>query len=281
MDASSGVESSILLGEHRVLLEMLGTFGGMLLLMMAETLFPRRAQDDVPIVRWLNNWALAMLNFFFLLWLMYLASASQLVPVTDAGLLTEVPFVVAFVVVFAMVEAAVYGLHRAFHASPFLWRFHAVHHTDTEVDVTTSHRHHTFEVVLVAVCLTPLLWVLNAPAAVVLSYYMLRLAIVLVSHSNLRIPEALDRLLRWVVVTPDFHRLHHAQDRRYTDSNFGTVTPWFDYLLGTASDLEFQAQRDVRLGLEYHRAPRDSYLDRMLLLPVILGKLIPYNTKKL
>lgn len=279
MDTSSGLESGILLGQHRVLLEMLTTFGGMLLLMMAESVFPRIAQEGIPVGRWLNNWALAILNFFFLLWLMYLVSASQLAGIAGNGLLGEAPLVLAFVVIFVVVEATVYGLHRAFHRIPLLWRFHAVHHTDTEVDVTTSHRHHTLEVALVALCLVPVLLALSAPPTVVLFYFMLRLMVVLLSHSNLHIPEALDRPLRWIVVTPDFHRLHHAQDPRYTDSNFGTVTPWFDYLLGTASDLEFQAQRDLRVGLEYHRAPRDSHLDRMLLLPVVLGKSMPHASQ--
>lgn len=279
MDASQGLEGSALLGEYRIVLEMLATFGGMLLLMMAESVFPRIAQDDVPVARWLNNWALAILNFFFLLWLMYLVSASELVVLAGTGLLAEAPLVLAFLAVFLVVEATGYGLHRAFHAIPFLWRFHAVHHTDTEVDVTTSHRHHTFEVALVALCLVPVLIVLSAPPAAVLLYFMLRLMVVLVSHSNLHIPEALDRRLRRIVVTPDFHRLHHARDPRYTDSNFGTVTPWFDYLLGTASDLEFRAQRDLILGLESHRDARDSRLDRLLLLPVRLGSPMTHVAK--
>jgi hypothetical protein len=71
-------------------------------------------------------------------------------------------------------------------------------------------------------------------------------------------------LTLFFLVTPDFHRLHHRSDRRYTDSNYGSMLPWFDYLFGTASDCDFQDQRKMTLGLEYAREPQDSRLDRMI-----------------
>ena len=257
--------------QHRALLELLLTFGGMLLLMMVETVMPRVQPRRVPVARWFNNWALAIFNYFFLLWLAYLVTVSALAEqwgAGESGLLQGVHPVVAFAGVFIVLEGMVYALHRAFHQVPLLWRLHAVHHLDTEVDVTTAHRHHTLELVIVSMVLVPVILLLAPPTVVLLAYFMLRGVVVLLSHSNLYLPERADRWLRRVVVTPDFHRLHHAADQRYTDSNYGTVTPWFDYLFGTATDLRFQGHERLVTGLEYLRRDGDSRVDRLLLLPL-------------
>ncbi|MDZ7783838.1 MAG: sterol desaturase family protein [Halioglobus sp.] len=95
----------------------------------------------------------------------------------------------------------------------------------------------------------------------------LRALIILVNHSNLALPERLDALLRPFVVTPDFHRVHHSSEKRFTDSNFGTVLPLFDYLCGTARSVPYDAQPGMRCGLHAWREDADSRIDRLLLLP--------------
>lgn len=259
------------LATHQHLVLLIATFGGMVLLLMVESLWPRRPSTDLPVARWLNNWLLAYLNFAAVLWLVQLAASTPWARslAVESRLLDWLPPALGFLVLLVVLEFGGYWLHRAFHASPFLWRFHAVHHLDTEVDVTTSHRHHTVEAITTSLVFLPVLLVLGVSAVLAILVALTRLSIILISHSNLALPEPVDRVLRWLVVTPDFHRLHHSSDPRYTNSNYGTVLPWFDYLFKTASDLPYQQQNQMQLGLEYLRAPRDGRLDRLLLLPLV------------
>jgi len=261
--------------QHLVLL--VATFGGMVLLLMVETLWPRRPSTGLPVGRWLNNWLLAYLNFAAVLWFVQLAASTPWARnlAVESGLLDWLPPALAFLVLIVVLEFGGYWLHRAFHANPFLWRFHAVHHLDTAVDVTTSHRHHTVEAVATSLVFLPLFLLLGVSAVLAILVALTRLSVVLISHSNLALPEPVDRVLRWLVVTPDFHRLHHSSDPPYTNSNYGTVLPWFDYLFRTASDLPYQQQRQMQLGLEYLRAPREGRLDRLLMLPLVWGWKVP------
>lgn len=250
---------------------LVATFGGMLLLLMLESLWPRRADGRLPMARWLNNWLLASLNFLLVLWIVQAASGSGWLQAVRAlaSVPPTVPPAATILLTLVLVELGVYWLHRLFHASPLLWRIHAVHHTDTEVDVTTSHRHHTLEALMTSLLFLPVFVLLDLSAVIAVVVGLLRLAVILLSHSNLYLPRGLDRVLRWLIVTPDFHRLHHSSDRRYTNSNYGGVVPWFDYLFGTARSLPFDAHPDMTLGLEHSRAPADTRLDRLLLMPFI------------
>lgn len=248
---------------------LLTTFGGMLLLMVAEQLWPRRAWHGGHAVRWISNWLLASLNFFVLLFLVLGLSGTawmqSLAPRTS--LLSGLHPAVTFALVLVAIEGVNYLLHRLFHAVPLLWRFHAVHHTDPWVDVTTSHRHHLFEVVVTSSVLLPVVVLAGVPVSLLVVAILLRALIVLVNHSNLALPKRLDALLRPFIVTPDFHRVHHSSDQHLTDSNFGTVLPLFDYLLGTARRVPYDEQPGMRCGLHAWRDDADSRVDRLLLLP--------------
>lgn len=249
---------------------LIATFGGMLLLMILEEVWPRQEVTETPVARWLTNWLLAGVNFFLVLWLGLVAGnlvwVQELRP--DSGIFGGLHPAIVFVLLLLALEFMLYLLHRIFHRVPLLWRVHAVHHMDTQVDVTTSHRHHVLEVAATSLLLLPLFLLTAVSAEVLACVLFTRLAIVLLSHSNLAIPEALDRWLRLFVVTPDFHRVHHSSERRYTNSNFGTVLPWFDYLFGTAKSVSLEQQATMQWGLEYLREPGDSRLDRLLLLPL-------------
>ena len=158
-------------------------------------------------------------------------------------------------------------MHRAFHKVPALWRIHQVHHADTEVDFSTTYRHHPFEVLIMQAATVPVIVVLAPPVTAVLAQELIRTVINVVAHGNIHVPERVNRVLLWFMVTPDFHRLHHSSDRRFTDSNYGATLPWFDYLFKTASHKPFAEQATMQLGLEYARAPEDSRVDRLLLMP--------------
>lgn len=269
IEAGEHSELVRLLLSQQSLVVLLVTFGGMLLFMFVEQIFPQRASDNVPVRRWLTNWLLALVNYFALFWFMSWVQSWPFLQasVAAAQLSNTLPPVLLLVLLIVSVELLAYWVHRAFHRVPVLWHIHAVHHMDTEVDATTSHRHHLFEVLSLAILITPLFVVVGAPMWAAFVYQIVRILITHFNHSNLRVPSSLDSMLRFLIVTPDFHRVHHSIQLPRTNSNYGTVTPWFDYLFGTAQP-NMTPGEDTTVGLSYLSRKKDNRLDRIMLLPL-------------
>jgi sterol desaturase/sphingolipid hydroxylase (fatty acid hydroxylase superfamily) len=174
----------------------------------------------------------------------------------------------ASIIVSVMVlDLAIYLQHVLFHAVPALWRLHRMHHADLEVDVTTGLRFHPIEILLSTGIKLAVVTAVGAPAAAVLIFEVLLNATSIFNHSNVRIPADIDRILRWFVVTPDMHRVHHSILRRETNSNFGFNLPWWDRLLGTYRAQPAAGHAAMTIGIEQFRDPRELGLDRMLLQP--------------
>ncbi len=108
---------------------------------------------------------------------------------------------------------------------------------------------------------------LGTPAAAVVIFEVLLNATSMFNHSNVRVPPQIDRVLRWFVVTPDMHRVHHSILRRETNSNFGFNLPWWDRLLGTYRAQPAAGHEGIIIGIEQFRDVRELGLDRMLLQP--------------
>ena len=166
-----------------------------------------------------------------------------------------------------VLDLAIYLQHVLFHAVPALWRLHRMHHADLEVDVTTGLRFHPVEILLSTGIKLAVVAAVGAPAAAVLIFEILLNATSIFNHSNVRVSADVDRILRWFVVTPDMHRVHHSILRRETNSNFGFNLPWWDRLLGTYRAQPAAGHAAMTLGIEQFRDPRELGLDRMLLQP--------------
>jgi len=166
-----------------------------------------------------------------------------------------------------ILDFAIYLQHVLFHAVPALWRLHRMHHADLEFDVTTGLRFHPIEILLSMVIKFTVVAALGAPALAVLIFEVLLNATSMFNHSNVRIPFGLDHVLRWFVVTPDMHRVHHSILSRETNSNFGFNMPWWDRLFGTYRAQPAAGHEAMTIGIEQFRDPRELGLDRMLLQP--------------
>jgi sterol desaturase/sphingolipid hydroxylase (fatty acid hydroxylase superfamily) len=151
------------------------------------------------------------------------------------GLLHLVPWHPAVEAVLAIValDLIIYGQHRLFHAVPLFFRFHQVHHADIDFDVTLGTRFHPVEMLLSMLIKLAAVALLGAGAVAVVLFEVLLAAASLFNHGNVRLPEKLDRVLRWVVVTPAMHTIHHSTERADRDTNFGFSTPWWDRLFRT------------------------------------------------
>jgi sterol desaturase/sphingolipid hydroxylase (fatty acid hydroxylase superfamily) len=144
-----------------------------------------------------------------------------------------------------------------------------MHHADLEFDVTTGLRFHPVEIALSTVIKLAVVAALGAPAAAVVAFEVLLNATAMFNHANIRMAAALDRALRWIVVTPDMHRVHHSIVPNETNSNFGFNLPWWDRLLGTYRAAPAAGHDTMTIGLDAFRDIADLRLDRMLVQPLI------------
>lgn len=246
-------------------------FGLIALMLFMESFFPRRPANTRQLSRWTNNIGLTLLNHYIVTGLTMLLVLVSFYPFfrPDYPLLQKFPVPTAIATLLALFcsELLAYWSHRAFHYFPLLWRFHAIHHNDVEVDATTSYRHHPVESIISSVLHSIVFLWLGAPILALIIYNFSRMTIIVFAHSNLRIPENVDKWLGLLILTPDFHRLHHASDKFFTDSNYGVAVPWFDYLFRTAKTLPVSQQIDMELGLEKWRSPEEGRFDHLLIQP--------------
>lgn len=266
------MESELVIGASRTSdFIYLFTLSAITLVMLLEAVQPRRQLQQNILWRWINNFSLASLTWYVstivsTAFIFYLVSLTQmwqfgLLPYFGAGSL------LSFMALLTVSQLIGYVVHVAFHKIPWLWPIHAIHHTDVDVDVSTTYRHHPLEPLISLPLAAPAILLLGVPLEVAMIHKLFEIAISVFSHSNIRLPEVLDRHLRKLILTPDFHRLHHCSEQRFTDSNYGSVVPWFDYLYGTASTRPYEEQLTMELGLEYLREPRDGRLDRLIITP--------------
>lgn len=262
MDLNQSSELFIRLGAFLCLFLALATL---------ESWFPRRIRLVTRRQRWPSNLGVAVVNQVVVR-LILPASAIALAIVVQQngwgllGLVAMAPWFEMLLAVLAL-DLTIYWQHRAFHAVPLLWRFHCMHHADTEFDVTTGIRFHPLSIVPSAfIKLGAVLLIGPAPVAVLIFEVLLN-ATSLFNHSNLRLPPWVDRFLRLLVVTPDMHRVHHSAAVNETNSNFGFNLPLWDRLFGSYRAQPAKGHRDMVIGLERFREPQEQRLDRMLLQP--------------
>ncbi len=142
-----------------------------------------------------------------------------------------------------------YLLHAASHHVPWWWRLHKIHHGDTHLDASTSVRHHPLEVLVNGFLLVLLLAATGVPLYAILAYGLLQQIHSLFCHANLAIPPRVDRWLRWFVVTPDMHAVHHSLRLDEGNSNFSMVFPWWDRLFGSYRAQPQQGREGMRMGV--------------------------------
>lgn len=250
----------------------LGVFVGMLLLMMAwEAYSPRRPLRYSRWQRWPINIGLSAITTVLLRFsiggIAYFSAV--LAAEMQFGLLNIVilPFVLSVVLALVLFDLAVYGQHLLLHRWPLLWRLHKVHHTDLDFDVTTAVRFHPVEIVLSLFYKVFVISLLGAPAIAVLIFELILSTSALFNHSNIAIPVAWDRRLRWLFVTPDMHRIHHSTAQGETDSNFGFSVSLWDRLFSTYTPEPALGQTGMHIGLSQYQYSPAVTLKKLLLMP--------------
>lgn len=166
-----------------------------------------------------------------------------------------------------LLDLAIYWQHRLLHMLPILWRLHRTHHADVGFDVTTALRFHPLEVALSMIIKLVLIALLGVPALAVLIFEILLSAGALFTHANVRFSASIDRALRWLVVTPEMHRIHHSVHAEETNSNFGFHLSVWDRLFGSYRREPRDGHEHMAIGLHEFRDRRDQTLWSLLLNP--------------
>ncbi len=247
-------------------------FAGVFFLMVVwETLAPRREWRVRKGYRWPNNLGIVVLNSIALRVLFPAAAVGTAVFVEAQGWglfrLVDMPYWLMVVLAVIALDFAVWAQHVFFHAVPLLWRLHRMHHADLDFDVTTGLRFHPLEILLSMFIKAGVIVMLGAPALGVLLFEVLLNATSMFNHGNVRLPRGIDRVLRWFVVTPEMHRVHHSWYPNETNSNFGFNLPWWDRAFGTYRAQPRDGHLGMTIGINLFREPRELRLDRLLWQP--------------
>lgn len=262
--------------QHEIIIRTVCFFTILLTMMLWETLNPLRAQRVSRWVRWPNNLGLVFLNSLVVRLLFPAAAVGVAVygQEHNIGLLHQIPIPLAVSVLFSIVilDLVIYGQHVLVHRVPLLWRFHKVHHADREFDVTTGSRFHPVEIVLSMLIKFFFILLLGIPVVAVVCFEIILNGMAMFNHSNIQLPDSLDKLLRKIIVTPDMHRVHHSQQPEETNSNYGFNLSIWDRIFKTYIRQPDLGHKEMEIGLAEISKPFDtSWLPGILLLPFRKG----------
>jgi len=239
---------------------------------LAEDAMPRRARSFARWARWPANLGIVAINNLAVRILLPITAIGAALTAEHrvSGLLNWValPGAIALGIAVIALDLAIYLQHRVFHAIPLLWRIHRMHHADLDFDLTTGLRFHPVEIVISMLIKVGVVFAIGASATAVLVFEVILNGTSMFNHGNLELSEATDRWLRWVLVTPDMHRVHHSIVRRETNSNFGFNLPWWDYLMRTYCAQPAAGHLAMIIGTDQFRSSEELKLMPMLTQPL-------------
>ena len=250
----------------------LSIFLGVLVLMLVlESLIPRHPTVDSKPRRLAINFSLTGVN---VLLVRLLPAGAAVGTATYAGehgwgLLNYLdwPVAVEMAVGVVFLDLMIYLQHVVLHMIPFFWRFHKVHHSDLDLDVSSGFRFHPVEILASMIYKMGLIAAIGPSVLTVVVFEAILSGMAKFTHSNIKLPLGLDRALRWVFVTPDMHRIHHSVEMAETNSNYGFNLSLWDRLLGTYIHDGKKPQPEIVIGIPEFRTPDQVSLLQLVLMP--------------
>ncbi|MCW8835271.1 MAG: sterol desaturase family protein [Rhodospirillales bacterium] len=252
----------------------LGAFLGVFTIMaLWEMMAPCRPLSQPKLKRWFANLGIVAIDTLAVRLLVPIAAVGVAVIAAERGWgvfnLVDLPLWMELVLAVVIMDFAIYIQHVMFHAVPVLWRLHMVHHADLDYDVTTGARFHPIEILLSVGIKMAVIVLIGAPAAAVVVFEVLLNATAMFNHSNIRLPKALDGVLRLFLVTPDMHRVHHSVVPTETNTNYGFALSLWDRLMGTYRAQPSAGHVGMTIGLNQFRDSARLTLPWMLALPFV------------
>ncbi len=252
----------------------LGAFLGILaLLAIWEISSPKRKLLELRRFRWFSNIGLVVISSLLIRFIIPTAAVGVAIYAEKAqlGFLnhSDFPFYIHFIIAFVLMDLSIYFQHVMFHALPMFWRFHRVHHSDLDCDVTTGLRFHPFEIIISIIFKFVVIISVGVPVIAVVLFEIILNAASMFTHSNIRIPQFIEPLVRWFIVTPDMHRIHHSMEENETNSNFGFFISAWDRLFGTYIAYPEKGHEKMEIGLSFFREPKWQNLRWLIYLPFV------------
>lgn len=259
--------------ENEATLRLSVFLGLFALFTIVETLLPRKQRSQPRVRRWFTNWSLTVLNTVLLRLLAFGLPLLAVGAAMDAGKngwglfnWLDWPDWIEIVAAILILDFAIWAQHLITHKVPLLWRLHRVHHADRDMDVTTAIRFHPVEIALSMLLKIGVVYLLGPAAVAVVLFEIMLNGTAMFNHANIRLPVAVDRIVRMVLVTPDMHRVHHSVHRDEHDSNYGFSLSIWDRTLGTYVAQPRDGHDDMAVGLRW-QDDRPSRLGWSLRLP--------------
>ncbi len=238
-------------------------------MMTWEVLVPRRKTQKRKL-RWPANLGIVALNSLLLMLLPVTAVGAALFSIFNHfGLFVwlEMPLWPSIILSLLILDLTIYWQHRIFHAIPQAWPIHRMHHTDTEFDVTTGLRFHPIEILISIVIKAAVIVLIGVPLLAAIAFEIILNATAMFNHANIKLPTAVDKALRWLIVTPDMHRVHHAIHAREYNRNYGFNLSIWDRLFSSYTAQPQDGHSDMQIGQSEYRAPAEARLPKLLTQP--------------
>ncbi len=243
------------------------------LLTLWEIASPKRKLLELRRFRWLSNFGLIIVSSILVRFIFPTAAVgiALLAEQNNWGFLNyfNLPFAIHVITAFVLLDLSLYFQHVMFHALPMFWRFHRVHHSDLDCDVSTGLRFHPFEIVISMLIKFLTIASIGIPVITVVIFEIILNVAAMFTHSNIKIPPAFEKIMRWFIVTPDMHRIHHSLDENEANSNFSFFISIWDYLFGTYLHQPKLGQSKMKIGVKYFREPQWQNFRWLIYLPFV------------
>jgi sterol desaturase/sphingolipid hydroxylase (fatty acid hydroxylase superfamily) len=265
---------SVYILDHELAIRLSAFLAIFAIMALWEIASPRRERHISRLQRWSGNLGIVVVNTL-LLRLLFPAAAVGMAAYTSShgwGLMNSIdlPAWLELLASIVLLDLVIYLQHVMVHAVPVLWRLHRVHHADPEYDLTTGARFHPIEIILSMLIKFATIAALGPPVVAVILFEVVLNGMAMFNHGNVRLPEQLDRYLRWLLVTPDMHRVHHSMEPDETNSNFGFNLSLWDRLMQTYREQPRLGQTGMQIGIMSLQDPRmTTRLMGMLRIPFL------------
>lgn len=254
----------------------IGYFGTLIVVLLVESVVPRRRPADTLAVRWFSNVMLAVLDTVIVRTGFPIAALalSLLCVERGWGLLNFValPAGLELLTTVLLLDLVVYAQHYLSHRIGLLWRVHRAHHTDPDFDLTTGLRFHPLESIVATGATMLVILGAGAPPLAVLTWQVLSTAQNFLEHANVRIPARVDRVVRGLLVTPDMHRIHHSAVPDEGRANFSNMFSFWDRLFGTYVDQPAAGHDQMVFGVTEFADPKHLKLHWILAQPFLANR---------
>jgi sterol desaturase/sphingolipid hydroxylase (fatty acid hydroxylase superfamily) len=223
------------------------------------------------IKRFFNYFLIHLINFsinlvlatFVLIPFIYLISPLKLASIASL----DIPRIYNFMFSFLLIDLAQYINHRVHHKIPFLWKLHRLHHSEKDVNALTSFLHNPLEILSGFFIVVTIFFIFDIPIPVIIAYTLISSVQSAFTHLNILIPEKIDKYLRFIIITPNVHRIHHSKDMKLGNSNFGQIFIFWDLIFRTFIDKSNKMIHQIEFGIQKKESPENNSLFSLLLNP--------------